>query len=230
MFQILSEQKRLFIGIVLGVLIIFLGLYLLLSLRQSFYSSEKVGFFFPIISIEFTSNSNHFLKEINRNQALGFAHLLDISVFLLFVFCSYVLLIFDFFRTEKFHLKKFIFYILLLVFVMLSLFEYFFLFHLLNSNKQEMICEFRTFSLIIQLKWIVFFLNMAVLGIVVWLEAHLYLLKLTAFFYVASFFVFLFHFKFQQLIDLSLILISLGLVGNWLYFNFRIIQLKGIKK
>lgn len=207
-----------------------LGAYIVVFTAEFTFTREKLGIFFPLISIEFVENSNEILKLINRNEAEKFSRLLDISIFFLSLISAYCLLVFDFFKFEFYRLKKTLFYSLLLCFIVISIAEYFFWFHLTASNKQEMIYNFKTFSFLVILKWIFFFLSMAFLGFVIWLEGRFYLLKLAGFFYISAFVVFLVHFKIQQLIDLSLILIGLGFVGNWLYFAVRMIQLKGVKK
>ncbi|MCX7999253.1 MAG: hypothetical protein N3A69_09950, partial [Leptospiraceae bacterium] len=209
--------------------VMMLGAYIVVFASEFAFTRERLGIFFPIISIEFVENSNEILKLINRNETEKFSRLLDISIFFLSIMSAYSLLVFDFFKFE-FWLKKTFFYSLLLCFIILSIAEYFFWFHLTASNKQEMIYNFKIFSFLIILKWIFFFLSMAFLGFVIWLEGRFYLLKLAGFFYISAFVVFLFHFKIQQLIDLGLILIGLGFVGNWLYFAVRMIQLKGVKK
>lgn len=230
MFSILSEQKKIISGIILGTLLILQGGYILFTSQKLFYSAEKSGIFYPLIYIELANNFSEILQFINANQSEEFLRLLDIAVFLLFTTSAFILLVQDFFKNKEFHrIQKFILYFFLLVFISLAIAEYFFWFHLFTSNKQELLFQFKTFSFIVFLKWITFFFIAAFLGILIWLEGRLYFLKLVGFFYVSGFFVFLFHFKFTRLIDLGLILVLLGFLGNWFYFIMKMLQYKEIK-
>ncbi len=231
MFNNFNELKRIILGIFLAVLIILQGVYFVITSQKLFSTPEKSGLFYPVVSFEFSNNYDEILQVFNTKQPNKFLYLLDLSIFFLFTTSAYIILLQEFFQIKEFYrVQKFLFYIFLLIFVALALVEYFFLFYMATSNTKELLFELRKFSFIILFKWIAFFIVIFLLGIVVWSEGRLYLLKLIGFFYVSSLFVFLFHFKFTRLIDLSLILVSLGFLGNLFYFIFKLIQFKQIQR
>lgn len=230
MLNIFSERKKIILGIVLGALLVLQGGYILSTSQKLFANTEKAGIFYPLISIELVNDSNEILQIIKQTSPNEFSHLLDVAIFFLFTLSAFTLLVQEFFKNDEFYkIQKFIFYCLLLIFILFVLGEYSFWFYLFTSNKQEMLFELKTFSLIVFFKWIAFFCIATFLGLLIWLEGRLYLLKLVSFFYISGFFVFLFHFKFTRLIDLGLMLVSLGILGNWFYFIIKIFQYKETK-
>lgn len=216
-----------------GLLLIGMILYQFFSFAQfPIYESHSGLNWFPL-SLEFSSDYSQITNLVGRvgDESLSanldrILRVLELDYLFIVIYSVYFLAIFELasrLANPPFWLKA-IYYILIIIVILLDVVQNFYLIEILNSNlgysKNEWIVQLPKISIIL---WNLIFLNMGIVGVLVWLGTFDYYLRfLSLFFFLPPFFSLFSFLGRLSLMEIALEISSIGILGFFLYSCYRV--------